>query len=160
MPEGPESEAMGQQTQKFHEEHQSEDTRRVRALHADGTQTEVARAKKGTHLSKGHVSKLDATCTWKRGNVKSQTGLWPPMWRKLRSQQSPPSIEELQLKNIQYTSRTLILDLGSLKFQVWLTNFLSYISIVETTKLQPSDSISDPYFRPMVSEGTMGQCCL
>ena len=118
MPEGSESESMGQQAQNFHKEHLSEDSWRVRALHADGTKAEVARAKKQTRLSEGHVTKLDATCTWKRGNDKSQTALWPPMWRKLPSRLSPPPIEGLQLKSIDYTCRTLILDLGSLRFQV------------------------------------------
>ncbi|KAK7690563.1 hypothetical protein QCA50_005661 [Cerrena zonata] len=50
MPEGNEAESMGQQTKNFREEHRTEDSWKVKALHADATTKERASARKGTRV--------------------------------------------------------------------------------------------------------------
>ena len=118
MPEGSEYLASAEHAKHFHEEHISDDSWTVKALHADATSHVIEKAKSGSPLSQGMVMQLDATCKWKRGNVKAQTPLWPPMWCKNKRNPDPPPISELKLKGISCTSRSLILDLGKLRFQV------------------------------------------
>lgn len=119
MPEGGEGEGTYIVTVKVWEDIRGNDSWHVKALHADGTLKESTSAKRDSRLGQGLVSQLDSTCTFKRGNVNAQTSLWPPMWRKYRSSNTdPPSIQQLQLKGIDHTCRSLILDLGPLRLQV------------------------------------------
>ncbi|KII87835.1 hypothetical protein PLICRDRAFT_54882 [Plicaturopsis crispa FD-325 SS-3] len=110
----------------------------VRALWADALEQDkdLARAPKDSRWAHDLVDTIDCYCTIERGIHKAQKSLYPPMWRrKARSKKQSPSpsppISSLQLQGIETTSRTLVLDLGALHFQI---QYLTHSSVQWYTK--------------------------
>ena len=63
----------------------------------------------------------------KWGNPGDQGYLWPPMWQKSPENLNPPSIGLLELQGVHATSRAIILNFGTLHFQVRLLNVTLWI---------------------------------
>jgi len=76
------------------------------------------------------VFRLDHNSKDKRGNAGNQGYLWPPMWRKSPENPNPPSISLLELRSVQTTSRAIILNFGTLHFQVRLLNVILWICAI------------------------------
>ncbi|KAG6912239.1 hypothetical protein DXG01_016042, partial [Tephrocybe rancida] len=73
-----------------------------------------------THIEaagNSHVYRLGATSTIYRGANKAQTSLWLEMWKKTAQNPDPPSIQTLELKAVDTTSRAIILDMGLLRLK-------------------------------------------
>ena len=89
------------------------------ALWADATEKEAKKL-----APDGHVYCLDASSSVYRGNTNSQTSLWPPTFRVTKSNPNPPSIQTLEWKGVSYSNRAIILNMGSLYFQVRGSHYL------------------------------------
>ncbi len=85
----------------------------VLGLWADASETR-AEAK----LATGHVYKLSAESTVKRGPNLAQTCLYPPMLQKSAKNISPAPISTLVLQSAANTNRAIVLDFGTVAFQV------------------------------------------
>ena len=91
----------------------------LKGIWADGTEKEQARAPAGSRLREGHVYKLDPDSKILRGSRKNQTRVFPPMYApKPRSKVPPPSIEELELKELHPGARSVTLEFGNAYLQV------------------------------------------
>ncbi|KAJ3518388.1 hypothetical protein NM688_g9444 [Phlebia brevispora] len=64
--------------------------------------------------------------------------MWPPMWRTSKANPQPPSITTLRLQSIDFTGRTLVLDLGPLWFKL---QYLTHTSVQMYRKSMWFDSI-------------------
>lgn len=53
---------------------------KLQNIWADATTAEMSAAPEGSRAREGHVYPLDNTSTIKRGDIKSQNPVWPPMW--------------------------------------------------------------------------------
>lgn len=78
------------------------------ALWADATPAE----EKKVSAQDGHVYRLTATSSVKRGSKGAQTPLWPLDFTVTKDTPDPPSIQTLELKGVSTTSRAIILDMG------------------------------------------------
>jgi hypothetical protein len=88
---------------------------RLLGLWADLTNDEVKR----THMAQnGLVLKLGPTCNFKRGCNLGQTDLYPALLRSTAKNPNPPSIQSLQLLNLNHTSRAIFLDFGLVHLKV------------------------------------------
>lgn len=119
---------------------------KLQNIWVDATTAEMSAAPEGSRAREGHVYPLDNTSSIKRGDIKSQNPVWPPMWssdamsvaesslsRASSLRQDPgipvrldssqpsvgrPGIQSLELQAVHYTYSALILDLGRLWLQV------------------------------------------
>ncbi|KAF8886455.1 hypothetical protein CPB84DRAFT_1850134 [Gymnopilus junonius] len=57
-------------------------------------------------------------CTFKRGSKGCQTHIFPQGLRKTQAQKNPPSLNTLELKAIEHTSRAIFLMFGSMRLKV------------------------------------------
>ncbi|KAI0309191.1 hypothetical protein OF83DRAFT_1179915 [Amylostereum chailletii] len=98
----------------------------LRNLWYDATAAEVKHLPKAHPLKNGYVAILPATSTVMRGVCRRQTPLFPPPLHT--SCHSPPgyTLEDLVLKNVLYTSRSLVLDLDKISLQV---QYLTHASV-------------------------------
>lgn len=85
----------------------------VLGLWADASDTR-AEAKMAT----GHVYKLTSQSTVKRGPNLSQSSLYPQMLQKTPKNPEPLPLSTLVLKSAANTNRAIVLDFGTLAFQV------------------------------------------
>ncbi|KAF8884264.1 hypothetical protein CPB84DRAFT_1850684 [Gymnopilus junonius] len=92
-------------------------------LWADYSAAEVKWTGKGKD---GLVQKLDAMCTFKRGSKGCQTHIFPQGLHKTQAQKNPPSLNTLELKAIEHTSRVIFLMFGSMRLKV---AYLTHTSI-------------------------------
>jgi hypothetical protein len=120
MPESREAEAHRKMVMNIYEHLKASGTDfHLLGIWADGTEKEQARAPIGSRLRDGHVYKLDPNSKILRGSRKSQTRVFPPMYApKPRSSVLPPSIEELELKEIHSGARSMTMDFGNAFLQV------------------------------------------
>ncbi|KAJ6630041.1 hypothetical protein B0H10DRAFT_1939281 [Mycena sp. CBHHK59/15] len=86
---------------------------RIENIEIDATETEQKRFKDHPARS-GLPYAIDSKFTVKRGISKAQSYLYPEMWRTPGKKISEHLLTELVLKDISYTHRALILDLGPL----------------------------------------------
>lgn len=88
---------------------------RLLGLLADLTNEEVKR----THMAQdGLVQRLGPTCNFKRGCNLGQTDLYPSPFRCTSKNPNPPSIQSLELRGINHTSRAILLDFGVVHLKV------------------------------------------
>jgi hypothetical protein len=84
-------------------------------LLADLTNEEVRR----THTAQdGLVQRLGPTCNFKRGCNLGQTDLYPALLRSTSKNPNPPSIQTLELRRVNHTSRAILLDFGVVHLKV------------------------------------------
>ncbi|KAK7000898.1 hypothetical protein R3P38DRAFT_3053515 [Favolaschia claudopus] len=91
----------------------------------DATEAEETKFPKDHPASLGLPYQIDSTCTVKRGTNLSQGPVYPPMWHttKAAGPADPDPLTTLELKDLSYTYRSLILDLGALHLSIqWLTH--------------------------------------
>ncbi|KAJ6617852.1 hypothetical protein B0H10DRAFT_1948035 [Mycena sp. CBHHK59/15] len=86
---------------------------RIKNIEIDATETEQKRFKDHPARS-GLPYAIDSKFTVKRGISKAQSHLYPEMWHTPGKKMSEHLLTELLLKDISYTHRALILDLGPL----------------------------------------------
>ncbi|KAH7906784.1 hypothetical protein BJ138DRAFT_1104858 [Hygrophoropsis aurantiaca] len=115
----------------------------VHGIWVDGTEKERSAAPRGTPLRNGHVYSLSPNTTIKRGTNGAQTPVWPPKFqcpaKRKRDAPDPPSIEELELQDISYTGRTLVMDFRDLWLQV---QYLTHTSVQFYTRSMWERSIA------------------
>ncbi|KAF8887652.1 hypothetical protein CPB84DRAFT_1749702 [Gymnopilus junonius] len=99
-------------------------------LWADYTAAEVKRTGKG---KEGLVQKLDSTCAFKRGTKGCQTLLFPQSFRKSKARPNPSSLQTLELKKVEHTSRAIFFTFGSMCLKV---AYLTHTSIQWYTREQ------------------------
>jgi hypothetical protein len=98
----------------------------VLGLWTDKTAGKKGKKPKTTDL----VFRLDHNSKDKQGNAGNQGYLWPPMWKKSSENPNPPSISLLELQGVHMTSRAIILNFGTLHFQVRLLNVTLWICAI------------------------------
>ncbi|KAJ6525972.1 hypothetical protein B0H19DRAFT_1197561 [Mycena capillaripes] len=98
----------------------------VEHIDVDATDKEASRFKKNHPARDGLPYTIDPSSTVKRGTNKAQNHVYPQMWRttgKKVTSSVRHSVTDLTLKDISYTYRALILDLGPLFLMIqWLTH--------------------------------------
>ena len=99
-------------------------------LHVLGLWTDKTAGKNAKPKTTDLVFRLDHNSKDKQGNPGNQGYLWPPMWRKSSENVNPPSIGLLELQGVHTTSRAIILNFGTLYFQVRLLNVTLWICAI------------------------------
>lgn len=108
----------------------------VQALWCDATATEANRAKEknpDARFARHLVDKMDASCSFKRGQTSNQTPLFPPQLARTPANPNPDPITTLGLKGphcIRSTARALILDLGPLNLMVCSLSYFSPLPLL------------------------------
>lgn len=92
----------------------------VEAILLDLSEAERKKAPRGSAVYSGYVTELDSTSKIKRGTNGAQDFVYPEVWRPTKSNPNPPSVQTLVLRAMDFTSRALILDFGSLFLMVSL----------------------------------------
>ncbi|KAK6984303.1 hypothetical protein R3P38DRAFT_3269243 [Favolaschia claudopus] len=98
---------------------------RLLGIDIDATEAEEGKFPKDHPASLGLPYQIDSTCTVKRGTNLAQGPVYPPMWHttKAAGPTDPDPLTTLELKDLSYTYRSLILDLGALHLSIqWLTH--------------------------------------
>ncbi|KAK6981250.1 hypothetical protein R3P38DRAFT_3464420 [Favolaschia claudopus] len=94
---------------------------RLLGIDIDATEAEEAKFPKDHPASLGLPYAIDSTCTVKRGTNLAQEPVYPPMWHttKAAGPADPDPLTTLELKDMSYTYRSLILDLGAFHLSVF-----------------------------------------
>ncbi|KAJ6552966.1 hypothetical protein B0H19DRAFT_995362 [Mycena capillaripes] len=99
----------------------------VERIDIDATDKEASRFKKNHPARDGLPYAIESSSTVKRGTNKAQNHVYPQMWRTTGKKKATSSVQhsvtDLTLKEISYTYRALVLDLGPLFLMIqWLTH--------------------------------------
>ncbi|KAJ6616553.1 hypothetical protein B0H10DRAFT_1949024 [Mycena sp. CBHHK59/15] len=108
---------------------------RIENIEIDATETEQKRFKDHPARS-GLPYAIDSKFTVKRGISKAQSHLYPEMWHTPGKKMSEHLLTELLLKDISYTHRALILDLGPLFLMIqWMTHTAPHLGELVNKKV-------------------------
>ncbi|KAJ6629692.1 hypothetical protein B0H10DRAFT_2428290 [Mycena sp. CBHHK59/15] len=108
---------------------------RIENIEIDAMETEKKQFKDHPARS-GLPYAIDSKFTVKRGISKAQSYLYPAMWHTPGKKMSEHLLTELVLKDISYTHRTLILDLGPLFLMIqWMTHTAPHLGELVNKKV-------------------------
>jgi hypothetical protein len=91
----------------------------VKGIWADATDAEQKTLPANHPGKNGLVFKLGPDSSIERGNQGAQTPVWPRWIPDANNTQPVPKIDALELNDVYYTSRALIIDFGPLWLQVF-----------------------------------------
>ncbi|KAJ7136197.1 hypothetical protein C8R46DRAFT_1201332 [Mycena filopes] len=131
MPEGAECDISGQQAKRtFDAALESGHQFVLEGMFADATKSEANHPNAPPAVKDGLVYALDPSSTVKRGQNHHQNPIYPPQLRPTAQEPQPPSLSTLELQDISYTPRAVLLHFRGLSGGLFfMLQYLTHTSV-------------------------------